>query len=90
MKIAINSCYGSFCFTIGACKWFKEHYGIDRPEDLPRDDPRLIDGIEQLGDKCSVPYLSKIKIVEVPDDIDWYIQDYDGIESVHEVHRSWS
>jgi len=34
-------------------------------------------------------YYCKLKVVEVPDDIKWYIHDYDGLESVHECHRSW-
>ena len=27
---------------------------------------------------------------EIPDDVEWEIDDYDGIETIHEVHRSWS
>ena len=29
------------------------------------------------------------KIIEIPDDIEWEIDNYDGIESIHEKHRSW-
>ena len=54
-----------------------------------RTDPDLIDVIEQLGDAASGPY-AKLRIVDVPDDITWEITEYDGIESVEEVHRSWS
>jgi len=28
-------------------------------------------------------------VVDIPDDIEYEIDDYDGIESVHEAHRSW-
>jgi len=31
-----------------------------------------------------------LKIVEVPDDANWYIAEYDGLEHVAERHRTWS
>lgn len=31
-----------------------------------------------------------LKIVEIPDDVEWVIEEYDGIEYVSEVHRTWS
>jgi hypothetical protein len=31
-----------------------------------------------------------LKIVEVPDEVDWYIEEYDGNEWVAEKHRTWS
>ena len=30
-----------------------------------------------------------MKVVEIPDDISWEISDYDGWETVEEIHRSW-
>lgn len=55
-----------------------------------RDDEDLIKVIEELGQKeCSSEY-SEIKIVEIPDDVDWIIQEYDGLEWVAEKHRTWS
>jgi hypothetical protein len=30
-----------------------------------------------------------LKIVEIPDDVDWIIQEYDGTEWVAERHRTW-
>lgn len=53
-----------------------------------RDDPILIQVVEQLKEKSSGSY-SKLKIVEIPDDVEYEIRDYDGWESIHEVHRSW-
>jgi len=54
-----------------------------------RADPRLIESIEKIGTDKAGGSSSEIEIVEIPDDIDWHIDDYDGIESVHEEHRSW-
>ena len=54
---------------------------------LERNDKDLVEVIEELGDEAS-GRLSKVVLVEVPDDVNWEIDDYDGIETVHEVHRS--
>ncbi len=56
--------------------------------DFDRSNPRLISVIEELGDRANTEW-SKLAIVEIPDDVDWYIDEYDGWESIHEVHRSW-
>lgn len=56
---------------------------------IERDDPILVQVVESLGDLASGEF-SKLKVVEIPDDVNWKISDYDGIESIHEVHRVWS
>ena len=53
-----------------------------------RTDPDLIAVIEQLG-KESDGWAADIAIVDVPDDVKWYIHEYDGIEHVAEYHRTW-
>ena len=55
---------------------------------IDRNDPILIKVIEEMGSAASDKYAA-IEIVEIPDDVDWQIDDYDGQETVHEVHRSW-
>jgi hypothetical protein len=30
-----------------------------------------------------------LRIADVPDDVKWYIAEYDGLEWVSEVHRTW-
>jgi hypothetical protein len=30
-----------------------------------------------------------LEVIDIPDDIEWFISDYDGVETVHEAHRSW-
>jgi hypothetical protein len=57
--------------------------------EIKRNDPVLVEVVEQLGDLANSCY-TKLKIVEVPDDVKWYIHDYDGVEEVHEEHRKWS
>lgn len=61
-------------------------YFYDRAID--RDDPFLIQVVEELG-KLANDRFSDLKIVEIPDDVQWYIEEYDGVEHVSEVHRIW-
>jgi len=56
--------------------------------DIKRDDPKLIEIVERLGEESNGNF-AKLKIVEIPDDVKWVIDDYDGMESVEEAHRSW-
>jgi len=54
-----------------------------------RSDPRVVQVVEELGNKVNSAY-SELKVVEVPDEVDWVIEEYDGVECVAEVHRTWS
>lgn len=55
---------------------------------LDRDDTDLIAVVEELGKEANGRF-AELKVVEIPDDIDWEIDNYDGIETIHEAHRSW-
>jgi hypothetical protein len=55
---------------------------------IERDDPVLIETIEQLGEEASEEY-SDLKIIEIPADVKWHIQEYDGEEWIAENHRTW-
>ena len=55
---------------------------------IPRDDPILVSMVRELGDKANGRY-AKLKIVEIPADVSWTINDYDGNEWIAEVHRRW-
>lgn len=85
MKIVINACFGGFGLSEKAVKLLEEK-GCDRR--VERNDPRLVEVVEQLGDEANDRF-SKLKVVEIPDDIDWNIDEYDGWESVEEKHRKW-
>lgn len=56
---------------------------------IPRNDPILIQVVEELGDKAN-RFSSKLKVVEIPDDVEWEIKEYDGAEWISEKHRVWS
>lgn len=57
-------------------------------EDISRDDPVLIEVIEELGDAANGEH-AELAIVEIPDDVEWEISEYDGSEHVAEKHRVW-
>lgn len=56
--------------------------------DIERNDPALIQVIEEMGDKVNSVY-SSLKVVEIPDDVEWEIAEYDGMEHIQEKHRQW-
>lgn len=58
------------------------------PQRISRDDPDLIRVFEILG-KGTGGVFSTLKMVEIPADVDWAIQEVGGAEYVAERHRTW-
>jgi len=102
MKVVINCCYGGFNLSKEAQELYAQLKGIELEtynksycfyenlsvHDIPRNDPALIQVVEQMGE-ASWSTVSELKVVEIPDDVDWYIEEYDGDEWVAERHRTW-
>ena len=55
---------------------------------IERNDSRLVQVVEELGSEANGDY-AKLKIVNVPDDVQWDTEEYDGSEWVAEKHRTW-
>lgn len=81
----------------GEDRFSSEHYAIDGIDDgdhyfsyhdIERHDPILVQVVEELGDEAN-DWATSLRIADVPDDAKWYIDDYDGIETVREEHRTW-
>ena len=94
MKIVINRCYGGFSLSELACEKLSALVGrrvesYDYHDASDRANPNLIKVVEELGDRANTS-CSKLKIIEIPDDVDYTISEYDGMETVEEVHRTWS
>ena len=53
-----------------------------------RSDPDLVAVVEQLGEDANTDS-SELKVVEIPDGVEWEIQNYDGMEHIAEKHRTW-
>jgi hypothetical protein len=55
---------------------------------ISRDDPALVATVRRLGSNAGGDY-AKLKVVEVPAGVEWYVEEYDGKEWVAEKHRTW-
>lgn len=103
MKVVINKRFGGFSLSREAVEYManKEHpLAIKELEEakkdgfygylhgLERTDPLLIEAVEILGDKANGECAS-LSVVEIPDDIEYDIEDYDGYEHIAERHRTW-
>ena len=97
MKVAINRCYGGFSISTEAQDLLKlttsypdnEDFGIVSDNwNAYRTNKRLIEVIETLGEKANGDN-AELKVIEIPDDVNWTIDEYDGIEHIAEVHRTW-
>ena len=68
-----------------SAKWGKFYFS-DRNVD--RSDPFLIQAVEELGDEANGEF-AELRVIEIPDGVEYEIDEYDGIESVHEKHAVW-
>lgn len=105
MKLVINTCFGGFGLSKKAVRRIASLKGLavfgntKREQDIlldlemdlcdRREDSALVQTVYELGKEANGEY-AQLKIVEIPDGVDFYIHDYDGVESIHETHRSWS
>ncbi len=91
MKVVINSCYGGFGLSKKAYEFLGipwDGYGYSHSSYDERSDPKLVDCVEKLGESANGRF-ANLLVVEIPDDVEWHIEEYDGIESIHENHRVW-
>ena len=63
---------------------FDDYYG-----DWSRTDPDVVAVVEELGEKADGSF-SNLAVVNIPDGVRFTIEEYDGMETVEEVHRSWA
>jgi hypothetical protein len=89
MKVVINRRFGGYrlsrkAYTELNLEW--DGYGFAYADD--RSNPKLVEAVEKLGEAASGDW-AKLEVVEIPYGIAWEIDDYDGMETVHEAHRVW-
>jgi hypothetical protein len=56
--------------------------------DIARDDPILVDIVREMGDNANGGF-ANLQVVKIPGDVEWAIDEYDGLEWVAEKHRVW-
>ena len=91
-KIVINAEHGGFDLSDAGYLKYIELSNKPIPEyrwEVERDCPYLVQTVQELGEAVNTRY-SSLKVVEVPDGVDWTICEYDGLEWVAEAHRTWS
>jgi hypothetical protein len=57
--------------------------------DIERNDEDLVEIVERLGSAADGKF-SSLKVVEIPEGVDWQLMEYDGREWIAERHRTWS
>lgn len=91
-KVVINSKHGGFGLSEEAFFQYIEMAGITDPSffyfDIERDDPYLVKIVSEMGEAANGPH-ARLKIVEIPADVDWILQEYGGDEWIAEKHRTW-
>ena len=92
-RIVINDCYGGFSLSDRARREYCRMAGIELSEfldsEVARDDPYLVKIVKDLGMGANGS-CANLKVVEIPGDVDWQIEEYDGAEWIAEKHRTWS
>lgn len=53
-----------------------------------REDADLIEAVLTLGEAANGE-CAKLEVVEIPIDVDYVIEEYDGVERIAEAHRTW-
>ena len=104
MKLVINSQFGGFELSQKAVDLYKKYINEKDPaivlgddffytgelgDKIPRYDPCLLRVLEEIGAEAGTS-VSRLTIVEIPDNIKWMIQEYDGYEWVTQAHKIYS
>jgi hypothetical protein len=102
MKIVINDDFGGFGLSKMAIESYASRKGLTlgkwnqtygfyeefMDRDIPRNDKDLVEIVESLGNLAN-GFCASLRIVEIPDGVEWHISEYDGIEHIAENHRTW-
>lgn len=89
-KVVINSCHGGYglskeAYSFLGIEW--DGYGFAFEDD--RSNSRLVRCVEELGSMANKHY-ADLRVVDIPEGVDWTLNEYDGAEWIAEKHRVWS
>lgn len=68
---------GEDCTISGSCR------------DISREDGDLIDLLERMDSEFVSGRFAALEVVEIPSDVEYTVEYYDGLEHIVEVHRIW-
>lgn len=86
-KDSMNLLFLHYCFTNCGRVTQQLSNTIDL-DNKYREDKTLIEVVEELGEEANT-FASKLVVVEIPDDLDYMIDDYDGWETLHQKVQEW-
>jgi hypothetical protein len=98
MQVVINTQqFGTFSISNKAIEYIQKKIKLKKDKqsigcyafDCDRSNPLLIEAVKKLKNEAHGAY-SVLKIVEIPDDIEWEITAVNGVEIIREKHRIWS
>lgn len=90
-QIVINVKHGGFGLSERGHQLYEQLAGKRLPNftwEIQRNDPHLVQVVLQLGSAANDKYAS-LKVVTIPGDVEWHIEEYDGQEWIAENHRTW-
>jgi len=92
VKIVINTVHGWFQLSYEATKLVEdEEVSFFSGEDHQmRTHPKLVAAVEKLGDLASQKPGCLLRVVTIPDDVDWMILADDGKEYIVDRKRTWN
>ena len=56
--------------------------------DIERNNQYLVRVVEELADDANGRF-AELKVVDIPDEVEWQLEEYDGKEWIAEKHRTW-
>lgn len=81
MQVVINHCYGGFGLSAEAESILLETLGEDAFYEMERHNPIFVSLVEKMGEDVN-GMCAKLRVVEIPDGLDYDIDEYDGLESI--------
>lgn len=55
---------------------------------IDRNDPTLVQVVEEMKEE-SYGNFAELTVIDIPDDVEWQVEEYDGFEHIAEKHRTW-
>jgi hypothetical protein len=98
MQVVINTQqFGTFSISKKAIEYIQKKIKLKKDKqaigcyafDCDRSNPLLIEAVKKLKNEAHGPYCI-LKIVEIPDDIEWQVFAVNGEETIREKHRFWN
>ena len=96
MQVVINTSYSNFAISRDAILLIQKKIKNTKDKsqinayafDNDRSHPLLVEAVQKLGAKANGLYTT-LKIVEIPDDVEWRVDAINGKEVIREKHRVW-